>query len=44
MFSELAIEQQAEILDPANNDSAVCGLCKRNVVRRIRGSRIVCEL
>ena len=44
MFSELAIEQQAETLDPANNDSCVCAICKANVARRIRGTRIVCEL
>lgn len=44
MFSQLAIDVQAETLDPANNDSSVCALCKRNVARRIRGSRIVCEL
>ena len=30
--------------DPANNDSAVCAICKANVVRRIRETRIVCGL
>ena len=44
MFSELAIEQQAETLDPTNNDSGVCPMCKGNVARRVQGSRIVCEL
>ena len=44
MFSELAIEQQAEVLDPSNNDSCVCALCKRNVARRVHGTRIVCEM
>ena len=44
MFSELAIEQQAEMLDPDNNDSCVCALCKNNVARRIQGTRIVCEM
>lgn len=44
MFSQLAIDVQAETLDPTNNDSCVCALCKRNVARRIKGSRIVCEL
>lgn len=44
MFSELAIETQAETLDPANKDSSVCALCKSNVTRRVRGSRIACEL
>ena len=44
MFSEMAIEMQAETLDPNNNESAVCALCKSNVARRIHGSRIACEL
>ena len=40
----MAIDVQAETLDPDNNDSSVCPFCKSNVARRIRGSRIVCEL
>ena len=32
------------MLDPANNDSCVCAICKSNVARRVQGSRIVCEL
>ena len=45
MFSQLGIEQQAEMLDPSNSniDSAVCALCKCNVVRRVHGTRLVCE-
>ena len=44
MFHELAISQQVELDDPENNDSAVCPICKRNIVRRVQGSRIVCEM
>ena len=44
MFSDLAIEQQAEVLDPANNDSCVCALCKSNVARRVQSTKIICEL
>lgn len=42
-FSALAIEQQAETLDPNNRDCYVCARCKSNVARRIKESRIVCE-
>ena len=31
------------MLDPANNDSCVCALCKSNVARRVQGTKIVCE-
>ena len=44
MFSAMAIEQQAEVLDPTNNDSGVCPMCKVNIARRIHGSKIMCEL
>jgi ribosomal protein L37AE/L43A len=42
-FSELAIQQQAESLDPDNRDCYVCARCKNNVARRIKQSVIVCE-
>ena len=32
------------MLDPTNNDSCVCALCKRNVARRVSGTRIICEM
>ena len=44
LFSELAIEQQAETLDPNNKDANVCALCKSNVARRVKQTRIVCEM
>lgn len=42
-FSELAIQQQAETLDPDNRDCYVCARCKNNVARRIKESKIICE-
>ena len=44
LFSEMAIEVQAETLDPNNHDSNVCALCRQNIARRVQGSRVVCEL
>ena len=44
MFDALSIEQTAELYDPDNRDSFVCAICKSNVVRRIQGTRMVCEL
>ena len=32
------------MLDPANNDSCVCALCKSNVARRVKGTKIICEM
>ena len=31
------------MLDPSNNDSCVCALCKSNVARRVQGTKIICE-
>ena len=43
-FSNLAIEQLAEINDPENKDSCVCARCKNGLVRRIADTKIVCEV
>ena len=40
----MAIEQQAETLDPSNHDVAVCSLCKSNAARRVKGTKIHCEM
>ena len=43
-FSKLAIENQVETLDPSNIDVAVCSLCKNNSARRVKETRIHCEM
>ena len=45
-FSNLAIEQAAETLDTENPnpDVAVCTLCRQSSVRRVKETKIFCEM